>query len=271
MCMLCVVPPNVIPSKDKLVNSALNNPHGFGFAIVIPHENRILVERSMNADKSIADFLEMRARYPEGYAMWHARWATHGKTDISNCHPFRMGRDNLTYLGHNGILSVLEDDKDHRSDTRIFAEDLLPSIGGVSSLDNPQVWNMLEDFTTGSKVCVLTLNPAAKQQMYLLHADKGWHDDSGVWWSNTTCELGATYYSSRKYDWWADDGMCGICDAAYLTHTKPKFCSNCLSCTTCYQDHRDCVCDRPTRSIHDVPLSYDTYPATQAWGGKYEY
>ena len=70
MCMLCVIPPNVIPSREKLENSALNNPHGFGFAIVVPSENRIHSERTMNADTSINRFLEMRAKYPEGYAMW---------------------------------------------------------------------------------------------------------------------------------------------------------------------------------------------------------
>ena len=69
MCMLCVVPPNVIPSREKLENSALNNPHGFGFAIVIPSEKRIHVERTMNADTSIARFIKMRGIYPEGYAM----------------------------------------------------------------------------------------------------------------------------------------------------------------------------------------------------------
>jgi hypothetical protein len=57
MCMLCVIPPNVIPSRDKLEASALNNPHGFGFAIIIPSENRIHSERTMNADTSINRFL----------------------------------------------------------------------------------------------------------------------------------------------------------------------------------------------------------------------
>ena len=60
MCMLCVIPPNVIPSLEKLENSALNNPDGFGFAIVIPNEKRIHAERTMNADTSISRFMEMR-------------------------------------------------------------------------------------------------------------------------------------------------------------------------------------------------------------------
>lgn len=200
MCMLCVVPPNVIPSREKLENSALNNPHGFGFAIAIPSEKRIHVERTMNADTSINRFIEMRGKYPEGYAMWHARFATHGTTTVDNCHPFKVGNDSLTYLAHNGMLSIIEPQGDTRSDTRIFAEDLLPAIGGVASLDNLQVQNIIEDFTTGSKVCVLTVHPDAKYQCYLFHEEKGWRDDSNVWWSNDSCYLPKPYtYTATKW------------------------------------------------------------------------
>jgi glutamine amidotransferase len=150
--MLCVIPPNVIPSEDKLVASALNNPHGFGFAILVPSENRIIVERTMNPDESISRFMELRRQYMESFAMWHARYATLGDKNVSNCHPFKVGDDPLTYLGHNGHLPIVEPKGDKRSDTRIFAEDLLPRIGGVASLDNEQVYNLIEEFTSGSKV-----------------------------------------------------------------------------------------------------------------------
>lgn len=252
MCMLCVIPPNVIPSRDKLENSALNNPHGFGFAIMIPSENRIHRERTMNADASVNRFLEMREKYPESYAMWHARLATHGSTTVDNCHPFKVGKDNLTYLGHNGMLPVDEPVGDLRSDTRIFAEDLLPAIGGVTALDNPQVLNLLEDFTSGSKVCILTLNPAAKKQIYLLHEDKGWKDDSGVWWSNSSCSLSS--YSSylspvKKYTSSAKDDdyiywECAVCQFQNDedTYWDLGYCFQCGSCADCEVHMHDCLC-----------------------------
>lgn len=264
MCMLCVIPPHTVPTRDRLENSALNNPHGFGFAIAIPSENRILVEHTMDADESINRFLEARSQYPEGYAMWHARLATHGTTDINNCHPFRVGKDNLTYLAHNGILPVIETDA-YRSDTRVFAEDVLPAIGGVSVLDNEQAWNILEDFTSGSKVCVITLNPAAKQQMYLLHAGKGWHDESGVWWSNDGCKIAGTrtydgygyYTSTRDYDYWGygsskktdatnnvlgynEDG-CNVCES-YFVSKRLQLCSTCYACQKCFMLYDECKC-----------------------------
>ena len=227
MCMLCVVPPNVIPSREKLENSALNNPHGFGFAIVIPSENRIHVERTMNADTSINRFIKMRGLYPEGYALWHARFATHGTTTVDNCHPFKVGKDERSYIAHNGILPIIEPQGDDRSDTRIFAEDLLPAIGGVASLDNPQVQNLIEDFTTGSKVCVLTVHPDAKFQCYLFHEEKGWRDDSNVWWSNDTCYLAKPYTYSGDNKWYSTQPL------GFLTKHEPTEEINFLECTVC--------------------------------------
>ena len=253
MCMLCVIPPNVIPSRDKLEASALNNPHGFGFAIVVPSENRIHSERTMNPDTSINRFLEMRAKYPEGYATWHARLATHGTTTVDNCHPFKVGHDERTYLAHNGILPIIEPQGDTRSDTRIFAEDLLPAIGGVSALDNPQVYNLIEDFTSGSKVVVLTVDPRAEHQCYLIHENKGKVDASGVWWSNDSCYLDSynrMWTSVQPLDFGLtlrDDEMwayCEVCD--YTVPEKPEkaedYCPQCGCCFMCMTYMNDCMC-----------------------------
>jgi len=254
MCMLCVIPPNVIPSRDKLEASALNNPHGFGFAIVIPSENRIHSERTMNADTSINRFLEMRAKYPEGYAMWHARLATHGSMTVDNCHPFKVGHDEQTYLAHNGILPIVEPQGDLRSDTRIFAEDLLPAIGGVSALDNDQVFNLIEDFTSGSKVCILTVDPIAKHQCYLIHENKGKVDASGVWWSNDSCYLSSyttswrstkpltSLFSKDDEDFYAE---CQVCDMVLLEEPEKgmtDYCPTCGCCWDCAVYATDCLC-----------------------------
>ena len=260
MCMLCVIPPNVIPSRTKLENSALNNPHGFGFAIVIPSENRIHVERTMNADTSINRFLDMRGKYPEGYAMWHARYATHGSMNVENCHPFQVGvGNNLTYLAHNGILPIVEPKGDDRSDTRIFAEDLLPAIGGVTALDNPQVSNLIEDFTNGSKVCILTVDPRAEYQCYLYHAEKGKKDESGVWWSNDSCYLDTytrgSWKSVNPLDFGLSDSspksggldfaVCTVCETYTDTNMlewDESFCVTCGSCYECESYITTCMC-----------------------------
>ena len=267
MCMLCVVPPNVIPDKDMLENSCLNNPHGFGYAIAIPKEERIQVFTSMNADECISRFLFDRALYPEAHAIFHARYATHGASNLANCHPFKVV-DDKTYLAHNGILPILESNKEDRSDTRIFAEDLMPAIGGVVALDNSQVWNMLEDFTTGSKVAFLTVDPKAEHELYLLHEEKGHYDKSGVWWSNDTCYLDYGYpYAYNKYmshylhdtkdmekGTPSDDPdtyflECHTCDSVQeywesLKKGNDSFCGTCGTCYDCNTHKNNCLCYR---------------------------
>ena len=266
MCMLCVIPPNTIPSRDKLENSALNNPHGFGFAIVVPEENRIICERSMSADESINRFLELRGKYQTGYAMWHARIATSGKIDISNCHPFLLPDSEhplATYVAHNGMLDVYEAKDEVRSDTRIFVEDLLPALGGVTALDNIQIFTLLDEFTRGSKVCVLTVHPKAEYQMYLFHEEAGHTDENGVWWSNRSCELEtkSAYSYNGYYDYagtFVKDGKEGY-DAFYnwyVCHTckhefdweaecPDDYCPKCFSCLMCEASKEDCFCYRP--------------------------
>jgi hypothetical protein len=246
MCMLCLVPPNVIPSREKLENSALNNPHGFGFAIVIPSENRIHAERTMNPDTSINRFIEMRTKYLDGYALWHARLATHGTMTVDNCHPFKVGGDERTYLAHNGILPIMEPTGDTRSDSRIFAEDLLPAIGGVSALDNLQVMNLIEDFTSGSKVAILTVDTRAEYQAYLIHESKGTKDNSGVWWSNDSCYLPSSrnWYSAKPLDLFTEEGAeCYVCETPIQVNAlDTDYCSTCASCYMCNMHKGDCMC-----------------------------
>jgi len=288
MCMLCVIPPGVIPSREKLENSALNNPHGFGFAIIVPEEHRIIRERTMNADESVNRFLELRTYYPNGYAMWHARYATHGSRTVLNCHPFVVGNDDRTYLGHNGILDITIPPKDDRSDTRVFAEDLLPAMGGVAALDNDHVWRMLEDYTSGSKVCILTVDPAAKHQCYLLNEKAGKVDETGVWWSNDSCKLDygystlgkgksySSWFADKDYDFYNKAGDpydvegvdiydCPSCQA--IMDEEEIFnmdgrCVYCLYCFDCLSDEEACLCKRP-----EVKQSVKQSDVVSGWAG----
>jgi hypothetical protein len=142
---------------------------------------------------------------------------------------------------------------------------LLPAIGGVASLDNEQVINLLDDFTTGSKVCVLTIHPDAKYQCYLFHKEKGWEDDSGVWWSNDSCYLPKSYaytasswenkyYSTKpldfvtKHDEAAVFYECKVCelsvaeDELWESGLGADYCPQCGSCYQCSAYMSDDLC-----------------------------
>ena len=274
MCMLCVVPPNVLPSRDKLMYSAINNPDGFGFAIVASREKRIIVEHTMNADDAVNRFLEMRAKYPDDYALWHARFATHGTTNLDNCHPFYVV-DDQTVLAHNGVLPIDIPAGDTRSDTRIFTEDVLAPMGGVKALDNPHMYNMIEEYTSGSKLCVLTVDPVAQYQMYLIHSDKGAEDESKVWWSNDSCKADYgysrwlpsqaydTFYPSYDHYSTKTEGVfpCVACYALIDEDRleKDAICPMCNTCQWCDMDVRGCMCYKPASKLPDTTHS-------NAWG-----
>lgn len=138
----------------------------------------------MSARKSINRFLEVREEFPDSYAMWHARIATHGVQNESNCHPFMVGDNGLTYLAHNGILDVPMDRDEKRSDSRIFAEETLPKMGGVHALDDDVIYTMVRSWAQGSKMCVLSVDPEADCNAYIINESSGKWDENRVWWSN---------------------------------------------------------------------------------------
>ena len=255
MCLLVVASPNSTPRKKDLECASCNNPHGFGFAVITP--NGIVTGRGMSSKKVIKQFLEVRKQYPDSYAMFHARFATHGVKNEDNCHPFRVPNTHDTYLAHNGILDINISAGDRRSDTRIFAEDTLPAMGGVTALDDDHVWAMVSKWSTGSKIVIFTLDPAAKETCYIINETAGHWDDEGMWWSNSTYKqstwgsyLGTPSKSSAValnhggYD--EEWESCAHCLSQPEQDSNPYYCEMCFTCYDCdgmYQD--TCLCWTP--------------------------
>lgn len=270
MCLLLVASPGSIPKKKDLECASCNNPHGFGYAVIAG--DKIITGRGMSAKKVIAEFLQVRKEYPNSYALFHARYATHGVKNEENCHPFKVGGDERTYLAHNGILDVDIHATDKRSDTRVFAEDILPTLGGVSQLDNDNVWKILSKWSSGSKIAVLTVDPSAVDQCYIINESAGHWDNEGIWWSNDTYKESAwssyigmptTTKGYKSYeDTWAEEYTeyeCLSCGAVPFAEANPYYCEMCLSCWDCDQQYGDgCMCFTPEkdRYLADKRTSY---------------
>ena len=253
MCLLVVASPNSTPKKKDLECASCNNPHGFGFAVITP--NGIVTGRGMSAKKIIKQFLEVRKEFPSSYAMFHARYATHGVKNEDNCHPFKV--DENTYLAHNGILDVEIHATDKRSDTRVFAEDTLPSMGGVSALDDDNVWKILSKWAMGSKIAIFTLDPKAKATCYIINESSGHWDNEGMWWSNTTYKASNWYTSYlelpskasttalEEVDSYADY-TCAHCLSINMEESNPYYCEACMTCYDCDGQYQDtCLCWTP--------------------------
>ena len=254
MCLLLVASPNSTPHKKDLECASCNNPHGFGYAVITP--NGIVTGRGMSAKKIIKEFLSVRKEFPASYAMFHARFATHGVKNEENCHPFKVSEQ--TYLAHNGILDVEIHTTDRRSDTRVFAEDVLPAMGGVSALDDANVWKILSRWSVGSKIVIFTLDPKAKDVCYILNEESGHWDNEGIWWSNTTYrESTWSHYVSlpfeEKYksidrisDYTDEDVTCPTCLTVMYENANPYFCEVCNQCFDCEGIYQDtCLCWTP--------------------------
>ena len=252
MCLLVVSSPNSTPRKKDLENASCNNPHGFGYAVIAG--NKIITGKGMSSKKVIKEFLEVRKQYPNSYAMYHARFATHGVKNDDNCHPFKVGGSELTYLAHNGILSVDIPANDMRSDTRIFAEDILPSMGGVTALDNTNLYRMIEGWASGSKIAVFTLDPNAEYDCYIINEDLGHWDNAGNWWSNDGYKENtwAKYFQEPAYAYSGmsedEDYACMMCGEAVNVDYNPYYCHDCGACFDCGMVVNDsCLCWSPER------------------------
>ena len=273
MCLLVVSSPNSTPRKKDLDNASCNNPHGFGYAVIAG--NKIITGKGMSAKKVIKEFLEVRKKYPNSYAMYHARFATHGVKNEENCHPFQVGGSDLTYLAHNGILPVHIEPTDRRSDTRIFAEDILPAMGGITALDDVNLYSMLEKWSAGNKIAVFTLDPNAQYDCYIINEDLGHWDNEGNWWSNDGYKENTwSQYFKKQSDVYEYSGnidddeysclMCGIeVDGDY----NPYYCHGCGSCFDCGMIVNDsCLCWTPERDEFSRHKQ-----TTGAYDGQYDF
>jgi glutamine amidotransferase len=242
---------------------ACKNPHGFGFAI--DTGDGIISERSMSAKKSIARFLELREQYPNGYAMWHARYATHGVKNELNCHPFKVAGEYDTYLAHNGVLDIHIPKGDKRSDTRIMAEELLPRLGGVSALDDDYVYDMISSWASGNKVAVMTNDPSAQYKIYIINESLGSWDDNGIWWSNNSHKPTISTPRTESYSYTYGDEPsvydivvaqerngfedntfeCPNCNALVDLWESELYCTMCECCFDCSAQFLDCLCYNP--------------------------
>ncbi|MFD3458289.1 hypothetical protein ACFWVM_01105 [Nocardia fluminea] len=234
MCLLTFIPASVAPDPIALRNGAESNPHGHGFAVIAGPT--IVTGHGMNSDEVIDLFARVRAQHPRGPALFHSRYATHGIRTVDNCHPFRLAGDQRTVLAHNGILPkrVHPGPYDWRSDTRIAAEDYLPSEP-FGSIDTYRGFRGLESWLGSSKMLIFTVDPAFDQQVYLFGESKGqW--DNGIWYSNSSYLPLSQRYPKRY--------VCDGCDDIDLYRVS-RYCIKCGWCFACENRFPHCECRQP--------------------------
>jgi hypothetical protein len=254
MCILSYFPTGIQPVEDHLINGAIWNKDGHGWAII--HRGDLTIGKSMSPERAIDAFMTERARKPDGPAMFHSRWATHGTVNLDNVHPFYVGRDRRTVLAHNGILSApaLPHAGDHRSDSWKFAETILPKWGRV---DSPFTSQRISRFLGGyNKIVVLTANPTYKHASYIFNAEAGIFLDDGTWHSNhdfAQRQLTVPGWGRGDDDeapWLPDEAIveCPFCGSRAIDQ-ELKYCEGCWTCLECFADSSRCMCYLPTKRM----------------------
>jgi glutamine amidotransferase len=273
-----------LPSREHLENACINNDDGFGWAV--HHGDEIVTFRSMNSTDAIDSFYNQMSLSDNSAGMFHARITTHGSSMVENNHPFKVGGRNDIILGHNGMLPVFPKAGDVRSDTRIFAEEILPSIG-VDALDDRQGWKMLEEFASGSKLAIFSTAPELRDGIYIVNEDLGsWDSKNGIWWSNSSYQYRwnyrtaySGYYNTGSlwaeestvlghkkddviHDW--NDNACTLCLSPLdEDNFNDGICYVCNSCLDCFEAAYQCLCYNPTSEVRNsadlVPMyKYNT-------------
>ncbi len=250
MCILSFLPPQTPVDVDGLFNGGINNPHGHGWAIVAG--DAIIEGKSLDLADALDDFARARERHRDGPALFHSRWATHGSITINNVHPFVVGGSANTVVAHNGILPVSAhpDRGDDRSDTRKFADEILPTR--FRRLDRSTVQTALAQWCgMGNKLVILTVDPRYRRSSYLVNESAGhWDKATGIWHSNrdyqdcSTWRHGASFGAGDDDDRAASAGhylfCCEVCE--YGLVDSNGYCMECRSCVDCFEHVRDCMC-----------------------------
>jgi hypothetical protein len=239
ICLLSVYKPGILPILEELLNGIESNSDGSGFCIATK-TGQLIVEHAIGitttttsvykdkagnertAYRTVIDteplealarrFVKLRARHPEGPASFHSRFATGGTEDLRGCHPYRVGGSGQTMLAHNGVLFPVPMG-DWRSDTRIFAEDILPVK--FNKFWKPAVKAAIEKHIGfGNKLAIITVD---KRQMtrkrgmlsnepfelFMFNEKAGSYTKEGAWHSNTAYKgYSRNYtYSPKDYDY----------------------------------------------------------------------
>jgi hypothetical protein len=200
-----------LPPKEILENCISSNDDGAGWMTV--HKGKVQIRKGFfklrSLLKSISGFQKHHGvDLKDMPVAIHFRYATHGKTNVSNCHPFPLCSDE-NFLGqpnvecevgiaHNGIISRVERNAEW-SDTFLFIRDY---IGGLKNIDELKRMKKLIDVALcGDRFLALGSNGEFVQWGKWHEGDK----DDKCQYSSTSFRYKKVTYASGYHGYGAED------------------------------------------------------------------
>jgi hypothetical protein len=188
MCLAIYKPAGKSIPVDHLRNGFESNPHGAGFAFAN--------DGVVSIRKGYFSFKEFLAAYNEIVSdelpvLVHFRYATHGKRNEFNCHPWPVCGGEYACI-HNGIINIESSKK--KSDTGHFVDLVLtPMLECVADPATPALKFLVEE-TIGTGNKIVLMDGAGKVTIY---NEKAGHWEQGVWYSNHGYEGYGRYHYKR--------------------------------------------------------------------------
>lgn len=264
MCLAIYCEAGATCAESDLRTAFDANPDGAGF-MYVNGGGSLVLERFLTFDPFLKALDRATDENTDSPFAIHFRWATHGSRGLENVHPFRV--DAHTGLIHNGVLPVVMGKGSKRSDTAVFAEDYLTRLS-PTWYDDPILFDMVEQYCAGSKLVVLTTNPAAQYAAYIVGEGQGhWNTANDVWYSNRSyqpkqaaCAVpSAVRSASDEVAWWrsalADEPMpwgTDICEWCGEREVMDEVCFGCEACQKCALHIDKCECYVDGYRIHEM-------------------
>lgn len=150
-----------------------------GLGIMFPSNDVVPVAlRTLpKSDKEALAWLLANLPDDERPVAMHARFTTHGDTNLDNCHPYEVDGG---YLMHNGVLASGQGQDKTKSDTWWYCRWFLD--GGAHNILGTQAGRQLVGSHIGSSNKFAFLDKAG--QIHVINKDSG-VEYEGLWFSNT--------------------------------------------------------------------------------------
>jgi len=163
----------------NFLNYSQRNPDGFGLMYI--NNEKLVIFKTMEREKLWRKYIKIYSDFNKTSVIGiHFRLGTGGKTNIENCHPFKVN-DNIAMM-HNGVFSMVTSTPDY-SDTYIFNKDICTPLGN-DILENKSTQFFLKDAIGNSNKVIFI---SSKGEYIIFNEDMGeWKDN--IWYSFKTYE-----------------------------------------------------------------------------------
>jgi predicted glutamine amidotransferase len=253
MCIAILNPNNVTLKKKVLKTCWENNTDGAGMLYLV--DGKLTTHKEMtNFDSFYDHYSSVRQKHKTSQIVIHFRISTHGKVNLTNCHPFIVN-DKWGFV-HNGIISAAPKHTEF-SDTYMFNREILQKLP-ADWIHNDAVYDLVQEYIGSSKLLFLNTDNEA----FIVNEEMGvW--DLGCWFSNTT------YKVSRYYDYGGTKVYKGATTAAStITPSVPSNKWGTFNDNDDWVDDWDYKYNYDTLKYEKVKVTDDTEYTSNPWDTK---